>query len=256
VSLTAGVDERARDRDGRTAFTCDLRSASLQHPASIDYLRYGALQICIGLQSLRFSALRCRLARRLDWNLALHQRWKICNLQTTITVHCRIAGVRSQALEIKFHNKSFASERRSQIARINTALSNYCSVLRAIHLHSTQKLSFQSWLNESERCRVVRKSATRVLAFTLSLEFAKAVCFLLSSMFRVDATMWPLLMTFESRHALRATNSDEFHCCPRQSLHCIEFFRTRGDAHVRACSGVSHARACSRVTSCVLSARW
>jgi hypothetical protein len=40
---------------------------------------------------------------------------------------------------------------RCQIARINTALSNYCSVLRAIHLHSTLKLSFQSWLNESER---------------------------------------------------------------------------------------------------------
>jgi hypothetical protein len=44
-----------------------------------------------------------------------------------------------------------AHERRSQIARINTALSNYFSVLRAIHLHSTQKLSFQSWLNASER---------------------------------------------------------------------------------------------------------
>jgi hypothetical protein len=36
------------------------------------------------------------------------------------------------------------------------------------------------------------------VAFTLLLEFAKAVC-LLSSMFRVDATMRPLLMTFESR---------------------------------------------------------
>jgi hypothetical protein len=33
--------------------------ASLQHPASIDYLRYGALQICIGLQSLRFSVAVC-----------------------------------------------------------------------------------------------------------------------------------------------------------------------------------------------------
>jgi hypothetical protein len=43
-------------------------------------------------------------------------------------------------------------------------------------------------------------------------------------------------------NALRSTNSDEFHCCPRQSLHCIEFCRTRGDAHVRACSGDSHAR--------------
>jgi hypothetical protein len=43
------------------------------------------------------------------------------------------------------------AEGRSQIARINTALSNYFSVLRAIHLHSMQKLSFQSWLNESER---------------------------------------------------------------------------------------------------------
>jgi hypothetical protein len=50
--------------------------------------------------------------------------------------------------------RRIAHERRSQIARINTALSNYFSVLRAIHLHSTQKLSFQSWLNESERCRV------------------------------------------------------------------------------------------------------
>jgi hypothetical protein len=47
--------------------------------------------------------------------------------------------------------RRFAHERRSQIARFNTALSNYCPVLRAIHLHSTQKLSFQSWLNESER---------------------------------------------------------------------------------------------------------
>jgi hypothetical protein len=47
--------------------------------------------------------------------------------------------------------RRLAHERRSQIARINTALSNYCSVPRAIHLHSTQKLSFQSWLNESER---------------------------------------------------------------------------------------------------------
>jgi hypothetical protein len=47
--------------------------------------------------------------------------------------------------------RRLAHERRSQIARINTALSNYFSVLRAIHLHSTQKLSFQSWLNESER---------------------------------------------------------------------------------------------------------
>jgi hypothetical protein len=44
--------------DGRTACACDLRlvnGASLQHTASIDYLRYGSLQICIGLQSLRFS---------------------------------------------------------------------------------------------------------------------------------------------------------------------------------------------------------
>jgi hypothetical protein len=47
--------------------------------------------------------------------------------------------------------RRLAHEGRSQIARINTALSNYFSVLRAIHLHSTQKLSFQSWLNESER---------------------------------------------------------------------------------------------------------
>jgi hypothetical protein len=47
--------------------------------------------------------------------------------------------------------RRLAHERRSQIARINTALSNYFSVLRAIHLHSTQKLSFQSWLNASER---------------------------------------------------------------------------------------------------------
>jgi hypothetical protein len=36
------------------------------------------------------------------------------------------------------------------------------------------------------------------VAFTLLLEFAKAIC-LLSSMFRVDATMRPLLMTVESR---------------------------------------------------------
>jgi hypothetical protein len=85
----------------RTACACDLRSrnvASLQHPASIDYLRYGALQICIGLQSLRFSVAVCgvRLARRHEGNdLRCNQRWKICKLQPTITVHCRIvvAGV-------------------------------------------------------------------------------------------------------------------------------------------------------------------
>jgi hypothetical protein len=47
--------------------------------------------------------------------------------------------------------RRIAHECRSQIARINMALSNYFSVLRAIQLHSTQKLSFQSWLNESER---------------------------------------------------------------------------------------------------------
>jgi hypothetical protein len=35
-------------------------------------------------------------------------------------------------------------------------------------------------------------------AFTFVLEFAKAVCLLLF-MFRVDAKMRPLLMTFESR---------------------------------------------------------
>jgi hypothetical protein len=124
VPLFAGVDERARDRDGRTAYTFDLRSvngASLQHPASIDYLRYGALQTCIGLQSLRFSALRCRLAGRLDWNnLRCIKGGKICNLQPTITVHCQIAGVRCQALEIKFHNKCFASD--STIARSRSTM--------------------------------------------------------------------------------------------------------------------------------------
>jgi hypothetical protein len=104
------------------------------------------------------------------------------------------------------------------------------------------------------------------VAFTLRLllEFAKAVC-LLSSMFRLDATMRPLLMTFESRRVTlnggdanfksfvtidsnardRETNCDEFHCFPRQSLHCIEFCRNRGDAHFRACCGD-----CSRIATC------
>jgi hypothetical protein len=77
------------------------------------------------------------------------------------------------------------------------------------------------------------------------LEFANGL--LVVVMFRVDAKMRPLLMTFESRrvtlnggdanfnlfvaddlpNAHRATNGDEFHCCPRQSLHCIEFCRLR-----------------------------
>jgi hypothetical protein len=42
----------------------DLRlvnGASLQHPASIDFSCYGALQICIDLQSLRFSVAVCEV---------------------------------------------------------------------------------------------------------------------------------------------------------------------------------------------------
>jgi hypothetical protein len=88
VPLPAGVDERAPDRR-QNGCACDLRSGwgqtSLQQTASIDYLRYGALQICIGLQSLRLSALRCarfRLARE----GMTSQRWKIYKLQPTIDV--------------------------------------------------------------------------------------------------------------------------------------------------------------------------
>jgi hypothetical protein len=59
--------------------------------------------------------------------------------------------IRATKVKATHTRRRLAHERRSQIARINTALSNYFSVLRAIHLHSTQKLSFQSWLNASER---------------------------------------------------------------------------------------------------------
>jgi hypothetical protein len=81
--------------DGRTAalVTCDpdgdTDGASLQHPASIDYLRYGALQICIGLQSLRFSVAVS------DWRVGLMgmtcraskvERFAICNRPSLYTV--------------------------------------------------------------------------------------------------------------------------------------------------------------------------
>jgi hypothetical protein len=50
------------------------------------------------------------------------------------------------------------------------------------------------------------------VAFTLLLEFAKAVC-LLSSMFRVSATMRPLLMTFESRRVTLSGGDANFKLC-------------------------------------------
>ena len=60
VPLTAGVDERARDRDDRTASPPRAESGSVGatlQPTQLDNMCYRALHVFIDLQSLRFSAL-------------------------------------------------------------------------------------------------------------------------------------------------------------------------------------------------------
>jgi hypothetical protein len=61
-------------------------------------------------------------------------------------------------------HRRLAHERRSQIARNNTALSNYFSVLRAIHLHSTQKLFVPVMV---ERERAIAESDAKHLLWNL-----------------------------------------------------------------------------------------
>jgi hypothetical protein len=87
--------------NGREIATADVRmwtdGESLQHPTSIDYLRNGALQICIGLQSFGFSVAVCdvQFGGRLDWNnlrCIEGGRFAICNRPSLYIVGLPVSG--------------------------------------------------------------------------------------------------------------------------------------------------------------------
>jgi hypothetical protein len=109
-------------------------------------------------------ASRCLKVTRRDSNVINNGRIVASTRNMTTTTSRPLWRNSSNKVKATDTRRRLAHTRRSQIARINTALSNYFSVLRAIHLHSTQKLSFQSWLNEK---RAIAESDAKHLLWNL-----------------------------------------------------------------------------------------